>query len=226
MNSSASCVSALFLLAVANCAYTSDYVPPADGRARVIWNHDPVVMMPQADPACTNAVGRLTRPKDPKAFALRDDSEQVQVDMPVVIDVAPPPVLIIPGPGLGRPVEPVPGVGHAARPVGAPTGSGGFSLGSGNSSGSGADSLLVAGAVVAIATMPIVAIALALSRPENETRSAWAIDFVNGYNDLARWPGSACALPVQPQYQPPPPPVAPPPPGYPEPAPANKLEEP
>jgi len=94
-------------------------------------------------------------------------------------------------------------------PVGTPKPSGGHakalpSLGSSGGDGKGLGELLAVAAVIAIATMPIVAIALAASSPENEPKSAGAIDLVNAYNDQVRSDPNAClAVP----YPAPPPPT-------------------
>jgi hypothetical protein len=49
-------------------------------------------------------------------------------------------------------------------------------------------------AVLALLVLPAVDLGLAIANPESPTRSSDAIDGVNAYNDLARWPGSPCYL--------------------------------
>jgi hypothetical protein len=47
-------------------------------------------------------------------------------------------------------------------------------------------------AALAVVSMPIVAIALAASRPERPDEVAGAIDYVNAMNDVMRDPNNPC----------------------------------
>ena len=156
-----------------------------------------MTLMPAVDPNCSAEVTRLAR--DGNAVVYGPD---VRVDIPIAVieDIhrfRPLPLPVVEATNCIPPVHgaaPVGGaIGHGARPIGS-SGNGLSSLGSGSG---GSDMLWVGIAVVALVTMPVVAISLAAARSENEHQSASAIDLANAYNELSRTPGSACSAPYQ-----------------------------
>ncbi|HEY3450819.1 MAG TPA: hypothetical protein VGK67_30965 [Myxococcales bacterium] len=205
-------------LALASCAYASDYVVPNDDRARVLWRDgEPRAVVPARSGTCELATREASQnyaPPDSVRRCAEDGScGQVRVDPWIFIDGVPhahPPLFGLhasdvavapispPAPAGGgvplHPGDPVPSPGGTHHAMPAPPKGGGSSSGS-SSMGSLGDmkELAVVVAVLAILTMPAVAIALASSRPESETGAAHAVDQVNAYNDLARSPGSACS---------------------------------
>ena len=205
-------------LALASCSYVSDYVPPADGRARVVWRDgDPTALIPRESGTCRAAAEQAaSAPSSPQRCAEHGGCGEVywvthapiyEIDGPIVPirDFGPGAVH---GPTVGHPPHPpAPGGGtHQAMPVGSPKASAGHakplpSLGSSGGGDKGIGELLIVAVVVAIVTLPIVAITMAASTVENEPKSAGAIDLVNAYNDVARSAPNAC-LPAS--YPPPP----------------------
>jgi hypothetical protein len=112
----------------------------------------------------------------------------VWIDAPYLGPRLPPPVLFGPRPPpspVGGPHRALPAPPRGKAPS-APSLSGGDS---------GPSEAWIVVAVVAIATMPIIATVLALSRPEDEEQAAGSVDLVNAYNDLVRTEGTACRLP-------------------------------
>lgn len=177
---------------VAGCGgYTSSYVPPADGRPRVVWSDDkPVAMMANAIPAqCAAAVDSLAGGSPLKIGRVSTGHVSGGYYVPRTI------VVVHGGPGFVPPV-PRPIVPHFSGGGGSGKSGGGFSSGGGGGGGSGGSGDLGKGAivlvVVAIASLPFIALGLALGRPEPEAASAAAIDQVNAHTDLARTQGSAC----------------------------------
>jgi hypothetical protein len=97
--------------------------------------------------------------------------------------------------------------GYAPRPPGVSGGGGGVITGSGGghgtgggrgtggSSGSsgGGNGAVIAAVLIAL-TLPLLDVGIAASTPESGTRMSSAADVVNAWNDLARTPGSPCAL--------------------------------
>lgn len=187
------------LAALTACAYTSDYVPRADGRARVVMRDGTAQALVPAPPMCLAAVeaaveaGAIAPPPPPGA------------PPEVFVEVAlshPHPVHLsaasgahgTPGPRL-HPAAPAPRPTHPSRPAV------GHSAGHAASKLSESKDLAVVVAVMALVTLPIVAVALASAEPGDSDETAAAIDRVNAFNDLSRIPGGPCA--------PPPPPPAP-----------------
>jgi hypothetical protein len=216
-------IAALGLL-LASCSYYSEYVPPADGMARVVWRGDPVALVPRLGDACSDVVHRVARaPSEPSPTSppCADDGAgcggSVWFDHAQIVEIdAPLPHLVHRGPAVHfYPLDvsahpampavplheglPVPGPVHAAAPAPSkgsiPVSAGGSKGGLGGIGGGGKE-LLVGIAVIALVTMPLVAIALATTSPEDLDKSAGAIDLVNAFNDVVRTPGNACTEPA------------------------------
>jgi hypothetical protein len=154
------------------CSYTSDYVPPKDGRARAIWKDDKaVVAAPSELPDCA------TREQPPEGYRYEvpldaggyyyAPSGTGHVHVGVVV--------------IGRPPILLPGVPGVTIPS------------PGNVSGDGAEYLVVILAVGAIVAFPFIAMGLALGHPEPEDEVAAAIDQVNAFNDESRERLAKCA---------------------------------
>lgn len=179
------------VLATGCGGYTSSYVPPADGRPRVVWSDDkPVGMMANEVPAqCQASVDNLAGGGN-ENVGRRVSTGTVSGGYYVPHHV----IIVHGGPAY---VPPVPhpvhiGGGHG----GGSHGGGGFLGGGGGHSGGGGNGDLGKGAIVlvvlAIASLPFIALGLAAGRPEPEAESAAAIDQVNAHTDLARTQGSPC----------------------------------
>ena len=160
---------ALVACATTACSYTSQYQPPADGRARPVWQGDQIVMMaPEAEPKCT-----LERP--PGQFSYN-----------------------VPRDGAGHYVPRRRGHHHHHRAVGiiivGPHIPGPVLPGLPNSkmSGDSGKYLLVVMAVGAIVAFPFIAAGLAMGHPEPEDKVAGAIDRINSFNDDAREQEAIC----------------------------------
>ncbi|XXY53631.1 hypothetical protein WME91_21075 [Sorangium sp. So ce269] len=200
---------ALALLALSGCgSYISDYVPPPDGRARPVYRDGAVVMeIGGSTPACLSGEDGPDGALPPYLEqASRDPAQAAPVRFSggfwvpvyfgprVVVEhrgvAPPPPHLHRPGPGVvRRPASPSRGV--TSRPGGsAPSGG----SGSGSDGAEAAAVLLATFAVVALVALPPVAVGLSVGRPEREKDTALALDHVNAFNDLARTPGSPCAV--------------------------------
>jgi hypothetical protein len=198
---------AIALVALSACAYTSDYVPPSDGRARALVRDGEVVALIPAQPWCAEAVAMALHAgglPPPEYAPTSPPIGYVGIDVPIVVEG---------GTGYGSPhafpgtprvhqAAPAGGPVHQAAPANSPSRPSGGHSGSSTSNLGRAPELLVVAAVVALVALPIVAIALATSSPGDSESTASAIDQVNAFNDLARVPGSACAP------APPAPPVA------------------
>jgi hypothetical protein len=191
----------LLALAVGGCGYTSHYTPPADGRARTVWDGNGVVME-VAGPVswdCSLAVAHL------RSTGLLADGRTFAPGawLPRYYG----PAILVPSPGLAPvlPLYPSFWPHHRLSPHGWPhAGGSGGSLGTGGGGGGGGGGsgelgkAAIALAVVALAVLPVVDISLALSRPEDGAGSVEAISEVSAFNDLARQPGSPCAAPGEP----------------------------
>ncbi|XYH95885.1 hypothetical protein ACMHYB_50185 [Sorangium sp. So ce1128] len=200
---------ALALAALSGCgSYVSDYVPPPDGRARPVYRDGAVVMqVGGSTPDCLSGEhgsGGALPPYLARASGGPAQAAPVRFSggfwVPIyfgpriVVEhrgvAPPPPHHHRPGPGVARsPASPSRGV--KAGPGGsAPSGGSG-----GRSDGAEAATVLLATfAVVALIALPPVAVGLSVGRPEREKDTALALDHVNAYNDLARTPGSPCAV--------------------------------
>lgn len=171
--------------------YTSEYVPPKDGRARAVWHEDRVVASMPED---ANRAGCSTAVSEIQAEPVRyrtyyGGSPTIVIWRPWVV------------------VTSTNTVSTRSRTPATPTsiskggGSGGSvgNLGSGSSSsgggGGGGDigKAAVVLVVVALMTLPIITLGLGLGRPEPSKQVAEEIDKVNAFNDLARLSGSPCA---------------------------------
>ncbi|MDI3291101.1 hypothetical protein [Polyangium sp. 15x6] len=187
-------------------SYTSDYVPPQDGRARVLWDDDRVVASLPSEvsgPGCSEAIRNL--PADPGQYSTYyGGSTGVVYYRPWIIVRRAPVVIVGSGGGSSatRTIHRTPAaptVGGSSASISGPGGgkSGGGKSGGGGGGGGGGGDLgkaAVVLAVVALLTLPIITLSLGLTRPEPEGDVANAIDEVNAYNDLARLPGSPCAV--------------------------------
>ncbi len=162
------------------CSYTSDYVPPQDGRARGVWKDDGLVMVaPEELPRCAHEV-----PPQPPGYVYAvplngagyyvapRTHTHVHVGV-VVVGPAPlhPPVPFVPG-GLG-----------------------------GSMDGESGKVILVVMAIGAIVAFPFIAMGLALGHPEDEDEVAGTVDRINEFNDEARERLSLCyeTIPVDPR---------------------------
>lgn len=167
---------ALSIVATAGCSYTSDYVPPKDGRARAIWRDDKAVVAAPAElPDCA------TKDQPPEGYRY-----DVPVDgsgyyyAPATTGHVHVGVIVIGRPPLIFPHLPGVDVGGSS------------SIGSGGST-SGGEYLVVVLAVGAIVAFPFIAMGLAMGHPEPEEEVAAAFDEVNAYNDQARERLARCA---------------------------------
>jgi hypothetical protein len=171
----------LAALVVGCGGYTSEYVPPPDGRPRLVWQDNKVVpMISNAVPGqCSAAVdslagggsGVLVRGRTRGGY-YAPSRTVVVVGGPVFVPV-PRPILVPPVPGAK-----VGGLGS----LGGGGGGGGGDLGK----------AAVVVAVLAVAVLPFIALGLAAGRPEPESEVAAAIDHANAHTDLARTEGSPC----------------------------------
>lgn len=98
--------------------------------------------------------------------------------------------------GLGLPIS---GGGSGGGRGGGGHGHGG----GGGGGGGGGDEAAVLAAVLVAATLPIVDVAVAASSPISQSQAARATDIAAAWNDLARTPGSPCAMPGGAQPLPP-----------------------
>ncbi len=199
------------LVGTSGCGYTSQYSAPVDGRPRAVWRNDKVVVQSAGvarTPECAEAVAELSgnaRPAPPPPPSGYYTPQWY----------GPPLVVLTPGfaPPLPRPplfFSPSLTIATALA-HGGPKGGGGLRLdggaagrgvrgGSGDTKGLEAAVLYMA--VVALLVLPIVDTTLALVPAESVTESVAAIDEVNAWNDLLRWPGSPCGPPAVPQGAP------------------------
>jgi len=175
---------ALTLGGAGGCSYTSEYTPPADGRARGVWKDDGLVMVaPEALPRCAH---QMPPPPPGYHYAVPLDGSgyyvaprtHTHVHVGVVI-IGPPP--------LHPPVPIVPG-----------------SLG-GSMDGESGKVMLVVMAIGAIVAFPFIAMGLALGHPEDEDEVAATVDRINEWNDEARERMAYC-YETMPQGPPPGPP--------------------
>lgn len=211
---------AALLISLVGCApYVSTYRAPLDGRARVVWDADGELVV---DPAglvltreCAGAIRALTG-RD--TMPLRGGA----IDLP--LEPAPI-VVVGTAAGTWQPVyygDPItvgatgvvsggvtpvyfwlPGVfwdDYAGLRAGAQLSwyRGDVSLGNGGDGGedvSDVDEAAVVMAVIAAVSLPIVDLFLATASPISRTQAASATDAVAAWNDLARTPGSPCAMP-------------------------------
>ena len=206
-------------LAGLGCGYESSYVPPSDGRARVIWNskdseatvslsggglgRDCQLALRQltghARIPVENSFVQLPELESASPYRLSGYGQEYWVpryygpDIVVIHPGVPP---HLPRPPLFVPAAPRPHVGAIYR--GGPSvggggrSSGGFRLGGGSGGGGDAGKGLAILAVVAIVVMPVISITLATVRSESEKQAAEAIDAAHALNDMLRSGGSPC----------------------------------
>ncbi|RLB51263.1 MAG: hypothetical protein DRI90_23080 [Deltaproteobacteria bacterium] len=163
----------LAIAGATGCSYTSDYRPPADGRARGVWEDDELVMVaPSALPQCAHSVPprppgyHYVMPLDGAGYYVAPRSHHSHVVVGVVVIGPPPlypPVPFVPG-GMGGAMD-----GESGKVV------------------------LVVMAIGAIVAFPFIAMGLALGHPEPEDEVAATVDRVNQFNDDARERLSWCA---------------------------------
>ncbi|MBW2458370.1 MAG: hypothetical protein JRI68_27960 [Deltaproteobacteria bacterium] len=167
-------VLALALGGAAGCSYTSEYKPPADGRARGVWKDDGLVMVAPAElPRCAHEVPprpsgyHYAVPLDGAGYYAPHHHHHHHSPVVVgVVVVGPPPLL---------------------APV--PIGPGGLG---GSMDGESGKVMLVVMAIGAIVAFPFIAMGLALGHPEDEDEVAANVDRINEYNDEARERLSMC----------------------------------
>jgi hypothetical protein len=162
--------------------YMSEYVPPPDGRPRLVWQDNKVVpMTANAVPGnCTAAVDDMASGASPRTIGRpTGGTYYVPVRTIVVVHAGGPGYVPIPHPLGGLSVS---GGGGGIGHIGGGSGGGGGDIGK----------AAVVVAVVAIAVLPFIALGLAVGRPEPEKEVAAAIDRVNAQSDLARTEGSPC----------------------------------
>lgn len=169
------------LLATGCGGYTSEYVPPQDGRPRLLWQDNKVVPViangvPQS---CTDAVGEISGGAESRPLRGHGGGGTYYVPVRTVV------VVNVHGPGF----IPVP---RPLLPPLLPGSSGIGKLGGGGGGSGDMGKAAVVVAVVALLVLPFVAIGLATGRPEPESEVALAIDRVNAQTDLARVEGSPC----------------------------------
>jgi hypothetical protein len=176
--------------------YTSDYVPPKDGRARAVWQEDRVVAsMPEganrAD--CSEAVydvqGNPTRYR-----TYYGGPSGIIIWRPWVVVTSTSSRTV-------RTSSRAPATAVVRASGGGSSGGGSLgNLGSGSSSGGGGGGggdigkAAVVLVVVAMLALPFITLGLGLGRPEPSKAVAEEIDKVNAYNDLARLDDSPCAV--------------------------------
>jgi|GEM_PF-5981370 len=183
----------LAVLATGCGNYTSDYVPPRDGRARAVWQQDRVIAsMPDgADAECSAAVSEVQ--ENPTRYrTYYGGSPTIIIWRPWVVVTGRSTVSSSAPP---RPRSPA----SASVKGGGSSGGGSVgSIGSGSGGGGGGGGDIGKAAVVlvvvAMLTLPFITLGLGLGRPEPSEQVAEEIDKVNAYNDLARLNGSPCAV--------------------------------
>ncbi|WP_438015727.1 hypothetical protein WMF18_33355 [Sorangium sp. So ce315] len=202
---------ALALAALSGCgSYVSEYVPPADGRARPVYRDGAVAMeLGGAIPECLSGEpasdGAL--PPSPARTSRGAAAPPVRVSGGFWVPVYFGPPIVVERRGVApRPhhhhrhapdvarTPASPGKGGSPGPGGNATSVSGGGGGGDDGAGSAAAIVLATVAVLALVALPPVAVGLSIGRPERDGDSALALDQLNAYNDLARTPGSPCAL--------------------------------
>jgi hypothetical protein len=163
----------------AGCNYQSSYRPPADGRARGVWQKDKIVMYAPSTEAPVCRAGRLDSSRRPRStregYWLADEHHATHHHHTGGGSVH---VVVVGRPVVPVPFVPLPGVG-----------------GGGGAFGNDADPRIFAVlAVGALIALPIVTVALALGHPEPEDEVATEIDRINRYNDAARHAWRRCGI--------------------------------
>lgn len=173
----------LALLATGCGGYTSEYVPPPDGRPRLVWRDNKVVpMISNPVPGtCSAAVDSLASGSGVRVRGRTRGGYYTPVRTVGVVYVGGPPIVPIPRPIFVPSVRGGVGIGKIG-------GGGGSGSGGGGDLGKAA----VVVAVLAVAVLPFIALGLAAGRPEPEKEVAAAIDHANAHTDLARSEGSPC----------------------------------
>jgi hypothetical protein len=173
--------------------YTSEYMPPKDGRARAVWQKDRVVAsMPDgADRAgCSEAVTEVQA--NPVTYrTYYGGSPRIIIWQPWIV--------VSSTNRVSPSIRPrVPATPTGVLRGGSGGGGGGLgSLGSGSGGGGGGGDIgkaAVVLVVVALVSLPFITLGLGLGRPEPSEEVAQEIDKVNAYNDLARLSDSPCGV--------------------------------
>lgn len=169
--------------------YQSQYIPPADGRPRLVWDDNKVVptMANVAPSECTAAVEQVVDggTRKGRSYGRVTGGYYVPVHTVTVVHVHGPPIVPVPRPVVFH------GATHTSN-HGSKGGLGGIGGGGGSGGSGDIGKAAVVVAVLAIAVLPFVALGLATGRPEPEAEVAAAIDRVNAQTDLARTEGSPC----------------------------------
>jgi hypothetical protein len=191
----------LALAALSGCVYRSTYVPPNDGRARLVWTGTEVsAYSPSTTPECLARVNLVKRVPVSPWMALEPESDVWVPDA----DLSPDGAVIIGGRGRhawGGRVPPGYGsrgfsggrFGGGGR-LGAPHLGGGHVGGGGGGHGGGGGDLgkaALALIVLAYVAMPTASIIWITDRPES-TSVASGMDDVHAYNDLVRSGDPVC----------------------------------
>lgn len=205
----------------AACGYQSQYVPPIDGKARVVWHsRDSEAVVSVGGLAitadCQTALRLLTRRSrmpldtgDSMTFP-EPTTEQPLLTLHtesvfwvpryygpniVVVNPGMAPVFARP-PVFTHPMSrfPVGTVVSKGAPGGGVSRGGGVRLGGGGDAGRG----LAVLAAVALVVMPAISIPVAVVRPESERQASEAIDGTNALNDLVRSGQLPCAAEMSP----------------------------
>jgi hypothetical protein len=169
-------------------------MPLEDGRARAVYRDDKLVLEigGSITPQCADAIAE---PSSAVSSSYVSANARVGVWVPMYFG----PRIVV----VHRGVAPAPRrptyVGSRptfTRSGGGPSSGASSSGGVGGGGGSGGfdKEAAVILAVIAIVALPAITLGLALGRPEPEKEVSEVLDRVNLYNDLARSPGSPCAV--------------------------------
>lgn len=205
--SSSACLLGLAL--IWGCSYTSEYVPPQDGRARAVWQSNNVVLSTGGVPPGPQCLADVLAMTDSERLRLSRAEQQAQAPGGGPFVSAPMggfwvpryygPLIVVVNPRLApilpRPPLFLPGLSRVIWPVPVPIGGGGVHIGGGGGGGGGGKGgeALVILAVVALVVLPAVDLGLALTPPESPQRSSNAIDQANALNDLRRSDWTSCS---------------------------------
>lgn len=188
------------LAGLSGCSYTSTYVPPNDGRARLVWTGRQVgESLPVMDGACASHVAALSSEPWPVAAETREtwwdperDADATSAGVSVNGGVS----FGSGGHHVGGHVHGASGGGHVGVASGGSSGAGhsggggGGGHGGGGGGGNWGEGAVVL-VVLAFVVAPIVSVIWSTDRPE-ETTVAGSMDRVHAYNDTIRSGESPC----------------------------------